>query len=40
VSGVDRELPLLTFLHKGLNWKQRTDRKNKTLDKVFRAFII
>jgi hypothetical protein len=32
--------PLLTFINQWLNRKERTNRENQTLDKIFRALII
>jgi hypothetical protein len=32
--------PLLTFINQRLNRKERTNRENQTLDKIFRALII
>ena len=32
--------PLLTFLHKRLNWEERPNREYQTLDKIFRTLII
>jgi hypothetical protein len=33
-------IPLFTFINKWLNRKERTNRENQTLDKIFRALII
>jgi hypothetical protein len=32
--------PLFTFINKWLNRKERTNRENQTLDKIFRALIV
>jgi hypothetical protein len=32
--------PLLAFINKWLNGKERTDRENQTLDEIFRALVI
>jgi hypothetical protein len=32
--------PLLTFINQWFNRKERTNREDQALDKIFRAFII